>query len=274
MQAESFEQNPVNKMSIPGQLDSMLTVTNSRSWLGLTAIGLILAVFMLWVFTGMVNTEVSGEGVLLKPGGIRRVSSPIEGQVRSVSITRGDLVKEGQIAVVLENPRTGEYTLTCSDSGRILEVFVRKGDQLIPGSHLFSLEVGDDCEEKLEAILFVPVEEGQQINPGMDVKISSNVFRKEEYGYMLGQVTAVDDYPSTFEGTMIVLGNEELAKRLMGAGLSIQVKVKLYSAEDTPSGYRWTAGIGPAALVSSGTLCRGVIVIRQERPISLIVPGL
>ncbi len=273
LQSQLFRQEAVDKMSTPDQLDTMLTVTNSRSWLGLVAMGLIVAVFLIWGFTGTVNTEVSGEGILLKPGGISRVVSPIEGQVQAVKVVPGDMIKEAQVTLILEHPETGEHTITSTSNGRILEVFVRKGDLLNPGSRLFSLEVGDD-EEMLEAILFVPVEQGQQIEQGMEVKIASNVIRKEEYGYVLGQVVAVADYPSTFEGVLSVLGNEELSYRLMGAGLPIQVQVKLIQDEDTPSGYKWTTGRGPDTIISSGMLCQGSIIVRQDRPVNLFVPGI
>lgn len=268
-----FRQEAVQKMSSPDQLDTMLTVTRSRSWLGLVALGLILAAFLVWGFTGTINTEVTGEGVLLRPGGISREVSPVEGQVESIKVAPGDRVKEGQAVAVLESQEHGEYTVYSRRSGRVLEVFVRVGEMADAGTRLFSLEVGGDTEEALQAILYVPMEDGQLVQPGMEVKIATTGFSPVKYGYLLGRVITVADYPSTFEGLLSVLGNEELAARLMGVGLPMQVQVVLIRDDTTPSGYQWTTGQGPDTLISSGQLCQGAIIIQQEPPINLLIPG-
>lgn len=261
-------------MNTPDQLDTMLTVTGSRSWLGLVAIGLLVTVFIIWAFTGTITDEVTGQGILLRPGGVSRDVSPVEGQVESIEISPGETIKEGQAVAVLNHPDYGEYTVKSSDSGRVLEVYMRLGELLKTGNILFSLEISNGGTEAPEAILFVPAEEGRQVKQGMEVKLASAGFSPEEYGYMLGRVNEVADYPSTFEGVLSVVGHEELANRMMADGLPVRIQVELLRDEQTTSGFRWTTGRGPDTVIHSGMLIRGEIIVREERPVNLFIPGL
>lgn len=155
--------------------------------------------------------------------------------------------------------------------GRVLELAVGRGDVVTPGMPILTLEVSS---EELMAVLYVPAGQGKQIRPGMEVRISPSTVQREEYGYMLGTVTWVAEYPSTSRGMIRLLGNEELAARLLGQGPPIQVNVALARDPTTASGYRWSSSGGPDLEISSGTLAGGSVILRRDRPISLLLPWL
>jgi HlyD family secretion protein len=60
----------------------------------------------------------------------------------------------------------------------------------------------------------------------------------------------------------------------MQQGPPIQVNVALSRDPATPTGYRWSSSRGPSLEISSGTLAAGNIVVRRERPVSLLLPTL
>ena len=107
---------------------------------------------------------------------------------------------------------------------------------------------------------------------GMRVRVSPSTVKREEYGSLLGRVVWAAEFPSTKRGMVRVLGNEALVDRLMEEGPPIQVNVALDRDPATPTGYRWSSSTGPSVEISSGTLASGSVIVRQERPIHLIIP--
>ena len=112
------------------------------------------------------------------------------------------------------------------------------------------------------------------IKPGMEVQISPSTVRKEEYGYMLGDVKEVSKFSASRQGMLRVLVNEELVSEFLGitgAG-PIAVQVVLRRNPDTVSGFQWSSGRGPEVEINAGTLCDGLITVRKQRPIALLIP--
>lgn len=153
--------------------------------------------------------------------------------------------------------------------GRVLELLVDRGDVVQPGTSILSLEL---ASKDLMAVLFVPAESGKRVAEGMAARVSPANVQREEYGYMLGEVTWVAEFPSTARGMTRLLANEALVSRLMEQGPPVQVNVRLETDPRTPSGYRWSSSAGPPVRVSSGTLVTGGVVVEEQRPIRLVIP--
>jgi HlyD family secretion protein len=156
-------------------------------------------------------------------------------------------------------------------SGRVLEIVADRGSVVSPGAPLLSVEV---LSEDLIAVLFVPASAGKRVQKGMAVRVAPSTVKREEYGAMLGRVAWVAEFPSTSRGMTRLLGNEALVTKLMEQGPPIQVNVALARDPATPTGYRWSSSKGPSLKISSGTLASGDVVVRQDRPISLVIPTL
>lgn len=154
-------------------------------------------------------------------------------------------------------------------AGRVLEVFVGNGTVIDTGTSVLSIELGGIG---LEAIVYIPPEDGKKVKPGMKVNVSPSTVKKEEYGYVLGIVTEVSEFPSTAEGMMKVLQNQQLVDRLSGRGAPIAVRADLIESPDTPSGYQWSSSMGPDDKIHAGTLCGSMVITREQRPIGLVVP--
>jgi HlyD family secretion protein len=124
----------------------------------------------------------------------------------------------------------------------------------------------------LQGLFYIPAKEGNRMNPGMEVFLSPASVKKEDYGYMMGRVVSVSDYPVTYQNMVKALGSEELAKDFSQSGPVVEVYVDVISNSDTVSGYQWTNSVGPAMKINSGTLCDGRIVVSNQKPISMVLP--
>jgi HlyD family secretion protein len=158
--------------------------------------------------------------------------------------------------------------------GRVIEVRAMVGDVVSPGKPVASLELTGD-RGAIEALLYVDSRQGKTLRPGMEVQIAPSIVKKERYGLLIGRVRAVESFPSTRQGMMRVLHNEQLVDSFLGEtnGTPIGVRAELVRDAGTPSGYRWSSGAGPDVVLSSGTRCVGYVTTRTQRPFELVFPA-
>ncbi|ULO09860.1 NHLP bacteriocin system secretion protein [Paenibacillus sp. 19GGS1-52] len=293
MENQVFRKVSMDRLSSPEQLDSLMKVTSPRGWLALLAIGLLIISAMIWGFYGSLATKINGQGVLIKPGGIHQIYISSSGQITDIRAGTGDLIHKGEVIARISQPQMIEQMKQTQSptqlsqlkkdyeiaskvvspyTGRILEVKVNKGDLVTTGMPVVTIElVGDDINE-LVTVMYIPEGEGEGIIPGMDVQISPASVNKEEYGFMLGRVVSVSEFPVSKQGMMITLGDEELVNQLSEGGASLEVRIDLTPNVNTPSGYAWSSKHGPPVLINSGTLALGSIILKKERPITSVIP--
>jgi HlyD family secretion protein len=190
---------------------------------------------------------------------------------------RRTMIQDLEIQLREANAKLAEDVVVISPfSGRVLELMADRGDVVNPGTPILSVEPQSQelPSQELTAVLFIPASEGKRVQPGMAARVSPSPVKKEEYGYMVGRVTSVAPFPATSRGMVRLLANEALATKLMQEGPLIRVNVDLVRDPRTPTGYRWSSSKGPGGRISSGTLAEGGVVVREDRPISLLLPTL
>ena len=155
-------------------------------------------------------------------------------------------------------------------SGEVIELRVAPGSAVTAGVPMLSIQLDVD---QLDVLVYVPSAMAKQIRNGLEAQISPSTVRREEYGYLRGEVTSVANYPATPAALMRNFQNEPLVGSLTGGGPVTEVHVRLLADAATPSGYRWSSPLGPRVKLSSGTLVSAQIVTRRQRPINLVVPS-
>jgi len=270
MKRSIYRRSSLERLSSPEQLDRLVQITTPLGWLALiTFIGLLIAA-LLWGILGQLPVVVNAEGVLVRPGGVVRVVTLEAGQLRELYVDVGDVVQAGQIVATIDPVEAQSIDAIVSPyAGQVLAVMASKGDFMSQGTAILTL---GPPGEQLELVLYVPFVEGEQVQPGMPVQISPLTTKKEEYGFLLGKVHSVANFPSTAEGMRYILGTDELVQLFLANGAPIQIRVSLEADESTASGYAWSSSSGPAFQLTSGTLCSARIIISQQRPISLMLP--
>jgi HlyD family secretion protein len=153
--------------------------------------------------------------------------------------------------------------------GRVVEVKISTGSVLAVGTPVVEIESEG---EKLEAMIFIPSDQGKRIKPGMQVRLEPSTVKREEFGMMTGTIETVSDFPMTPQGMAANLHNETLVQRFTHDGAPYAAKVALEEDPETASGYRWAVGRGPNLRLTSGTLTRAEITTRHQRPLDLIIP--
>lgn len=108
--------------------------------------------------------------------------------------------------------------------------------------------------EELQAILFLPPGEARKVSAGMEARILPAELRREEHGFIRGEVRRLDAAPMEGRWT--------------------QIEVALERDSNASGGYRWSSPGGPDRDLPSGTRITGTIVVERHRPLSVLIPGL
>lgn len=332
--AATYRQTALDRLSSPEQLDQMLEVTHLRSWLALSGLILLLVVAFWWSLVGSIPTRVSGEGILIRPGGLLDIYAQDSGIVKEFRVVEGQSIDVGETVATMHAPdlaaeiaelqtrlatlrervqqidgRVGVYrglgagalatarateqraidegersiaalserqqslsVIASPSAGRVLEIKARPGDLVSRGAKLLSLESTAGDVKPLQAVVYVSSAVGKTVSVGMPVLISPSTAAREEYGFMLGRVSYVSDFPATRDGMMRVLANEELVAALSASGPPFAVYTDLLPDSRSPSGYEWSSGSGGDLKINGGTPCEVFITIREQRPIEMVLP--
>lgn len=172
----------------------------------------------------------------------------------------------------LERQYDASSRVIASYTGRVLEILASEGSIVRAGEAVLSLDLLGSSVKRLEAVVFVPSSNGKQIRKGMTIQVSPSTVKQEEYGFMVGRVTYVSDFPATERGMQRVLQNDRLVASLAGQGAPYEIRADLVVDPTTVSQYKWSSSSGPPLKVQSGTVATGNIEIESRRPISLVFP--
>lgn len=153
--------------------------------------------------------------------------------------------------------------------GRVIELGVNPGDLVAAGTGVATLE---PVREEIRVIIYIPAQEGKKVQPGMQAYIAPSTIQPEEYGFMLGEVKSVSDYPASPEALLRVLRNAALVETLTGRNAPIEITAALIPDPSTTSGFKWSSSSGPPMKVFSGTICSASVQVASKRPISYVLP--
>ncbi len=155
--------------------------------------------------------------------------------------------------------------------GRVVEIKADPGQVVRNGATVVVIEVAD---LPLTMTAFVPAWGGKKVKPGMQAELTPALIQRAEFGYIIGTVRAISPFPLSEEGLLQLISDQRTVDLLTTQGSTFAVEVELESDPATPSGYRWSTGLGPELAVESGMFCQTRIITREQPPITLVLPAL
>lgn len=173
------------------------------------------------------------EQLALKLANSVDVRSPSEGIVEEIRISKGSVVRPGDIVATLANEFRG-----------------------------------------YEVLAFLEPYQGKQVEVGMRVHVVPGTVKKEEFGAARGVVVEVSERPLSDAGVNALLRNPTLTQHFVKDGPPVFVRVDLDEDPSAPSGLAWWTGRGPPFAIGIGTMSSAEVVVREQPPITLVVPYL
>lgn len=309
MRENLFRKVSIERLSSPEQLDQLMTITGSRAWIGLAGMFCLLLVLLIWSLFGVLETKIEGSGVIIRGGGVYELNAVEQGVITDIKVEAGDLVQKGEVMAYISSPElvrqmqqlqlllkeaqneadieelndideqlkvlqshTRNQAVVSQYDGQILQVNVNQGGFVRPGDTLLEMESGKEQDSSPQALIFLPVEQSRKVSPGMTVELNPDGVSFEEYGFLMGKVLAVSQYPLSSQEMQRLFGNEEIVKQFCAQEALYAVKVEFIPDAGDPFAYQWSLGSNPEFELRSRDLCKAAIIDNYTRPINLLLP--
>ena len=188
----------------------------------------------------------------------------------SVTSAKADLLAAERQAVELA-ALIETWHIRAPVAGRVTEIKAQVGATLAPGQPVLSIETGG---EGLDVLIYVPPVDGKRVEAGMPALVSPTTARHEEFGYMIGTVKGLSEFPASLNGMIAVLQNQDLARTFSHGGPPYPGRVALALDPSTASGFAWTSPQAAGVVITPGTLATVEVVVSTQPPAALVVPWL
>ena len=301
-----FSREALDKMRSPEKLDTLLHITNPIAWMGLAAMLLLLVGVVIWSFMGSFTVKADGIGLLTDTGGVRKITSLNSGRVDWVYVSKGSKIKKNQQLVDLKQVSMKADTQATKNvieagssfsdvssrvsthdarkaaeaaaeriyspyEGIVTEIFVDEGAMVNAGDEICTIRL-DEGHKDLRGIMYVSVEQGKRIEPGMSIQLAPNGTDTSQNGSLLGVVRSVSQYPIDKSSLMWNLGNSLMANAVVSSlgNALVEVRFDLVKNKSDASGYLWTSTIGEHKPVTAGTYVSGSVIVERVAPIEKV----
>jgi len=194
---------------------------------------------------------------------IASVQQKIRSRSTGVETARAELARA-------RTKSTAVTQVTSTVGGRVVEVKKSVGDRISNGEVLAIIE---PPSATLVPVVYVSSINGKRIKKDMEAQISPTTIKREEFGFIKGDVVTVGDYAVTPEMVQSVVANSALAKELIGSQSKLEVRVALRLAP-TASGFEWSTSGGPPFKIDSGERLMVSFVVDRKPPIAYVLPFL
>ncbi|GEM_PF-4716955 len=187
---------------------------------------------------------------------------------------------------VADSPRTGgldtvlaqhqeqllaKSQLVSLSSGTVRRVHAAPGEWLHAGDTLLTVESGEESSRPY-AVVYVPQQQARALQPGMEARVWPGGDRTSGSGAIIGAVEAVGTVPVDVEAVSRYVQSREMAAKLAGEGLMVEVRVLLQRDSAQPSGLAFTSPRSADQLVlESGMPCTVEFLTGWVRPIQWIM---
>jgi HlyD family secretion protein len=192
---------------------------------------------------------------------IRSVQQRIRAKEEAVTLARRELQRVSVVTSSLAQ-------ISSTVEGHVIELRRRVGDFVRNGEVVATIE---PPSTSIEPVVYINSASGKRIKAGMEAQVSPTTVRREEYGFMKGEIALVGEYPVTSDAVKATTGNDQLVKEFLESGTKIQVDVKLLQNSATASGYAWSSSGGPPFKIEGGTKVAVSVVAAKTSPFNYYV---
>ena len=304
--ASIFQQEALDRLHSPDELDKLFAPTTPVAWVALVAILLLVISALVWSIFGVMANKVNGTGLIIDSAGVVNVSHNASGRLAELKVSVGDHVRQGQIIAIVEQPAieaqiarlnreissaksrsemaaTGatldelqaklerDSMVVSPVSGIVADIIISgSGDYITPGIPLINIRLDEEKRGELMAMLYVPVTDGKKLQQGMMVQVAPGSVDASEYGTLVGQVRSVSSYPVQADSITGWTANKELTAWILKqtGGAAMEAKVELIKDSDTATGYLWSSIHGSPKPITPGTVCTGSVIVERQAPIT------
>lgn len=183
---------------------------------------------------------------------------------------RLQLIQQEETLRGLENTLLTGSTIRSPINGTVFWRLSNIGDSVSHGQSL--LYVIPDGQLIVQG--FIPANQGKMIQVGMAAEVTPSFTQPLQYGAIKGKVIQMNPGIESAESMTAALKSPLLVKQFLHQGPVISVLIQLDTNANNPTGFDWTASSGPDMHFTAGTLVNVSVLVKEQHPVSFILPRL
>jgi len=291
-----FRKKPLEKISSPDKLDEAMKVTNPGLWSVLIACLALVVGGIVWFALGTVPETAEARGIIFPDDGAVTVVAETSGKIQDMRVATGDEVGLHDIVAVIAQPEliaeirsmqaAGAEQTVVSEKWQLYEQGVirsqaygivldakNQNDVVEKNEAIMSIARMEDETSKYRVLCYVPADMARQLEVGTEVQVSPSYASREEYGYMYGYVTGIDQFPSSEEDIDSEVGDIHHVENVLDeGGDNVKVRISLEvdpEVADAANSALWSNGAGNSLEIPVGTECDIVFILSEQRAYEL-----
>lgn len=108
MMSEILKKDEPEKTGIKSEDNQLVRIVTPPGWLALVGISILIFIALLWSIFGTISTQITGQGIIIKKGGVFNIVSNGSGQVIKLNVKEGDFVNSGEVIAEISQPELSE----------------------------------------------------------------------------------------------------------------------------------------------------------------------
>lgn len=227
---------------------------------------MVAAVAIFWCVFGTVNYTVNADAVVFPFSEARPVTVPYEGTVDHVVALNGQKVMAGDALVSIRS-QLATTMLTAPETGVVLTSKAAESRFAQREAIVWMLPQEALLYER-ELLGYVQFEDLRKVKVGSKVQVTPADLEREKWGYAVGRVTGMEQYPTSRERVAERLKLAELASIVPDGEAVYEVRIVLDRDDD---GLIWSRKKSEDVAISTGMPCRVQIIWKKKRVWEVLV---
>ncbi|MEF9931133.1 MAG: hypothetical protein RR770_02360 [Bacteroidales bacterium] len=263
-----FRQQSLDGLSGTEQITEHLRVTHPSLILLLAGLFACCISVTIWVIYGTITDQVQIHGVVFPHNGITRISTPYDGVVSESYVKRGKFVRQGD--PLLRIMCNGVPGIVRAQVPGVVLSFKAENEHFSALEPTVYLLFQEQAMINRELIAYVPFIELRKLKVGQQVQVTPSDLKREEYGYMIGHIASIANYPTTKEEAISQFKVQQFASEIFPTSTAYEVKITLDNDELHPNKIHWSRNKSKDIAISVGTFCN-LQIITDRKPIYELV---
>lgn len=260
-----FQEKAMQQLAAPEQLDQRVRIIPSGAWILFAAVLTGIAAAVMWAFFGTVSSGADYHGVIFDYNDVISLRAQTGGVLGDVLVEEGDTVSRGDVIAVIYNEaalqrietlrerqksyaktsqryrdleekirgQRGEYMLRSTSDGVVQKILLN-GQAVDAGDVVASIVPQDDYSYQ-EVYIYVPREQIGALAVGMEAQITPSYVTREEYGYVEGIISNIDENIVTENHIVKHMGTLDYVEEILPSQNCVEVTIQL-SVKETGDG--------------------------------------
>ena len=259
-----FRQQAMDSLESPDKINDYIRVTGPSFYLWLVSILVCVVAVCVWAFNSTISDFLKIKGIAFPHQEIMHVHSSLDGRITEVFIRKGDEVKKGDILFrYMAEGAVRELRSTCSGVVLSHKVAQESFGVLEPCVYLLPHE---QVNQLKEMVAFVTYADLRKLKIGMEVQATPSDLKREEVGYMYGQIVSINELPTSSKEAAQMFKLDEFMSAVFPSEAAFMVKIKLADHPQDKHRIHWSHRKGEEVNIKIGTFCDLQIVTRN-RPV-------